>query len=113
MFIKIYYYLCSRYWTNKINKMAIIKCAECEHQISSKAESCPNCGYPINKKKLIVKQRQGCFMTSLNIGCLGFIILVLFFAIAIYNNKYFKSNPNTIHNETKSNINNNTKRGSR
>lgn len=94
--------------------MAIIKCPECEHQISSKAEFCPNCGYPIIKRKIIVKQNQGCFMQTLNIGCLGFIILAVFFAVAIYTNKHFiKSKPNTIQNETKSNINNNPKGGSR
>ena len=27
--------------------MALINCPECEKQISDKAESCPNCGYPI------------------------------------------------------------------
>lgn len=29
--------------------MALIKCPECGKEISDKAESCPNCGYPINK----------------------------------------------------------------
>lgn len=27
--------------------MALIKCPECNHQVSSFADSCPNCGYPI------------------------------------------------------------------
>ena len=27
--------------------MSLIKCLECGHQISSNAESCPKCGYPI------------------------------------------------------------------
>lgn len=27
--------------------MALIKCKECEHQVSDKAKSCPNCGCPI------------------------------------------------------------------
>lgn len=30
--------------------MALIKCKECGHMISSKAEQCPNCGY-INKRR--------------------------------------------------------------
>lgn len=29
--------------------MALIKCPECELQVSDKALSCPHCGYPINK----------------------------------------------------------------
>lgn len=31
--------------------MALIKCSECGKEISDKAESCPNCGNPINKKE--------------------------------------------------------------
>ena len=29
--------------------MAIIKCIECGNDVSDKAESCPHCGYPVNK----------------------------------------------------------------
>lgn len=29
--------------------MAIIKCPECQHDISDEAIVCPNCGYPISK----------------------------------------------------------------
>ena len=28
--------------------MALIKCPECEGQVSSQAPSCPTCGHPIN-----------------------------------------------------------------
>lgn len=28
--------------------MALLKCPECAHDVSDKAVSCPNCGYPIN-----------------------------------------------------------------
>lgn len=28
--------------------MALIKCKECEKEVSDKAKSCPNCGCPIN-----------------------------------------------------------------
>lgn len=31
--------------------MALIKCSECEAQISDKATSCPSCGAPVAKKK--------------------------------------------------------------
>ena len=30
--------------------MALIKCPECELQVSDKALSCPHCGYPMKKK---------------------------------------------------------------
>ena len=29
--------------------MALINCTECNHEISDKAEKCPNCGFPIPK----------------------------------------------------------------
>lgn len=31
--------------------MALIKCPECNKEISSFAESCPNCGFPIHSKE--------------------------------------------------------------
>ncbi len=31
--------------------MAMIKCPECGHDVSSKALSCPNCGNPINMRQ--------------------------------------------------------------
>jgi hypothetical protein len=30
--------------------MALIECPECKREISDKADSCPHCGYPIDKK---------------------------------------------------------------
>lgn len=29
--------------------MALIYCPECKKQISNKAATCPNCGYPLNE----------------------------------------------------------------
>ena len=28
--------------------MALLKCPECQHDVSDKAAACPHCGYPIN-----------------------------------------------------------------
>lgn len=36
--------------------MALIKCPECGREISDKATSCPNCGYPINEFKPNVQE---------------------------------------------------------
>lgn len=36
--------------------MALIKCPECELQVSDKAISCPHCGYPLDKKGIRRKQ---------------------------------------------------------
>jgi len=32
--------------------MALIKCSECGHEVSDKAQSCPKCGAPINQIEL-------------------------------------------------------------
>ena len=32
--------------------MTLIKCTECGHEISDKAKSCPNCGFPIEEQKV-------------------------------------------------------------
>lgn len=32
--------------------MALIKCPECKHDVSTAAETCPNCGYPLKPKKV-------------------------------------------------------------
>ncbi|MGP8024547.1 MAG: zinc-ribbon domain-containing protein [Methanobacterium sp.] len=31
--------------------MTLIKCPECNHEISNKANVCPNCGFVVNTKK--------------------------------------------------------------
>ncbi len=49
--------------------MALIKCKECNHQISSKAKACPNCGYQIRSEAIeSTKSALG--------GCLKFVIAV-------------------------------------
>lgn len=34
--------------------MAIIKCPECEHEVSTKAKTCPNCGYRLKKVNFVI-----------------------------------------------------------
>lgn len=38
----------------------LIYCKECNKQISDKAISCPNCGYPISKTNNVQKNINGC-----------------------------------------------------
>ena len=75
--------------------MALINCPECGKQISNNAENCPNCGHPINKKiyseqnnKIIVKSGEGCFLQTLNIGCIiiAIIILIILFSVFFFSN---------------------------
>ena len=49
--------------------MVLIKCKECNHQISSQAKTCPNCGYQIRKEAF------GSTKSALG-GCLKFVIIV-------------------------------------
>jgi hypothetical protein len=64
--------------------MAIINCPECNNKVSDKAESCPNCAFPINRKTNLNKapeNREGCFLETLNIGCLLIFIFIAFIVI--------------------------------
>jgi DNA-directed RNA polymerase subunit RPC12/RpoP len=74
----------------------IIQCPECSKQVSDQAYTCPNCGFSIKKKR--EKPSPGCFMKTLNAGCLNFyyiIIGIILFgvilnAISMYKNKATK-----------------------
>jgi DNA-directed RNA polymerase subunit RPC12/RpoP len=58
----------------------LITCPECEKEISSLAEKCPSCGYPIlqrvNSTTIIKQKKEGCFLQTLNIGCLIILIII-------------------------------------
>lgn len=38
--------------------MALITCPECKKQVSDKANSCPNCGYPMNLQKAAITSEK-------------------------------------------------------
>lgn len=70
--------------------MALINCPECGNSISDSANNCPNCGYPVNPISVVKPKGEGCFMQTLNLGCL-IIVLIFVFAfiiggIAIFSN---------------------------
>lgn len=92
--------------------MALIKCPECEANISSKAENCPHCGFPIKKKQLVVKKQEGCFMQTLNLGCLSVVVIFLLIMLS-YAASSFLTSKTKPKNETKNIIHNNTERGRR
>ena len=48
--------------------MAIVKCPECNREVSDKASACPNCGYQINSVKTDVQDNLtfcGMFIVAL------------------------------------------------
>lgn len=40
--------------------MALVKCPECNNEVSDKAKFCPNCGYPINEENNVEQEYQFC-----------------------------------------------------
>lgn len=40
--------------------MALIKCNECGHDVSSRAKLCPNCGNPLDDEKDEIKEKKKC-----------------------------------------------------
>lgn len=50
--------------------MALIKCPECNNDISDKARACPHCGFPItqNNKPLVLNTKGGTLSISEAIG---------------------------------------------
>lgn len=68
--------------------MALINCPECKIKISNKSTNCVHCGFPINDKpfKEVVpgESKEGCFLQTLNCGCiLTFIVIGFIIAIII------------------------------
>ena len=57
--------------------MALIKCPECEHEVSDTAITCPNCGYTL--KKEITQQKRASFFSKFKVPI---IIVLIIGAIA-------------------------------
>lgn len=47
--------------------MALVKCSECEKEISSNAESCPNCGNPMREQSSDVQEGTPCPSCKVNV----------------------------------------------
>ena len=67
--------------------MAIINCPECGKKVSNMAEKCPKCSCPINSannNNIKVESKEGCFLQTLNTGCIIIAILIaIVFIIAV------------------------------
>ena len=97
--------------------MALIDCPDCKREISDKAQNCPHCGFPINRnpqQQIVIKKNEGCFLQTLNIGCL---LVLIFIALMVVSMILFSNNQqkyqDKIKNGDKNIIDNNPKGGSR
>ena len=65
--------------------MALVPCPACRHEVSAEAKSCPRCGHPIaadqETSKQVVVAKEGCFLQTLNAGCV--IITIVFAVLAL------------------------------
>lgn len=67
--------------------MALIQCSECNHEVSSKAASCPKCGAPVAKEKAVA--RAGAKWEGI-----GFLVMVVASIVGImtyYDDTYYGS----------------------
>ncbi len=44
--------------------MSLVKCPECQSEISDKATSCPKCGYPLKKQNVTIDKVRNIELTS-------------------------------------------------
>lgn len=72
--------------------MALIKCPECEHEVSDTAITCPNCGYTL-KKEMTQQKRASFFEEHKKVIIGGLIILVIVIAGIIYSQNYTPASP--------------------
>jgi uncharacterized membrane protein YvbJ len=54
--------------------MALIPCPECQHQVSTQAAACPQCGYPISEKSGISRFAQSDTGAKVAIAAGGWLI---------------------------------------
>lgn len=69
------------------NIVSLIKCPECEREISDKAKYCPSCGYPMNSKQLSDKndEKSRENVRTLLILCCAAIFLIVVLSIYYFN----------------------------
>jgi len=75
--------------------MALIQCPECGTQVSEKASNCPQCAYPLRpnqsdqplvppKSTVVVKSKEGCFLQTLNVGCMVIAVIAVIIGLIIF-----------------------------
>ncbi|MEG1989988.1 MAG: zinc ribbon domain-containing protein [Clostridia bacterium] len=66
--------------------MAIIKCPECEKEISDTSKKCINCGYTF-KRKIIINKKVASIV-SIVVGIIAVVLLILYFAVQLPKQNY-------------------------
>jgi uncharacterized membrane protein YvbJ len=66
--------------------MALIKCPDCNKEVSEHAPTCPNCGRPFkelpkSEKVIVEKNQEGCFLQTLNIGCMFIVVIIVIIVV--------------------------------
>lgn len=65
--------------------MAIIRCKECQNEISDQAKVCPNCGAPTETFKQIKENNHKAF--SIIVGVILIVTIIVFFIYKILTNQ--------------------------
>lgn len=65
--------------------MGLTTCPDCNHEVSTAARACPNCGRPLKVAEAtqIGGQGEGCFLQTLNLGCVVVVVIVIMFIILL------------------------------
>ena len=71
--------------------MALIKCVECNKEISDTAKTCPHCGYKLRKKKSICSLK----FDFCNINVLSCFLLILSFFASFFQISFSRDNYST------------------
>lgn len=91
--------------------MALIKCPECGKNISDKAESCPHCGYSLEKKssttKIISNDTLNNLKSKWNNKYLLILVIVLIGGYFLFFNNSKENTGTTPNTELKPNVNGN------
>ena len=71
--------------------MSLIKCSECQADVSEKASVCPKCGCPINITKQVIqesqrKKKKKIFVLAISILVVFILLVVGIFVVKYYNN---------------------------
>lgn len=75
--------------------MALIKCPECNNQISDQADSCPKCGYELKAKKVNDSKPSGTATSKINFKYLAIILIIVAAVLLFFQQSNKNSNTGT------------------